>query len=96
MTVAMAFCMLFAFGAFNASADEIETPVAPETTNYTFTISDKVEAKLLYGDMAVEGVNNAIRFTSTIAKNAIDENVENFNVKVKTIIAKTEALEALE
>ncbi len=95
MTVAMAFCMLFAFGAFSASADEIETPVAPETTNYTFTISDKVEAKLLYGDMAVEGVDNAIRFTSTIAKNAIDENAENFNVKVKTIIAKTEALKAL-
>ena len=96
MTVAMAFCMLFAFGTFSASADEIGTPVAPETTNYTFTISDKVEAKLLYGDMAVEGVDNAIRFTSTIAKNAIDENVENFNVKVKTIIAKTESLEALE
>ena len=95
MTVAMAFCMLFAFGTFSASADEIKTPVAPETTNYTFNISDKVEAKLLYGDMAVEGVDNAIRFTSTIAKNAIDENAENFNVKVKTIIAKTEALKAL-
>jgi hypothetical protein len=93
MTVAMAFCMLFALGTVNVSADGI---AAPTETHYTFTMNDKVGLKLLYKDLAVDGVNNAIRFTSTIEKSAIDENVGSYDVKVKTIIAKTESLAALE
>ena len=93
MTVAMAFCMLFALGTVNVSADGI---AAPTETNYTFTMNDKVGVKLLYKDLAVDGVNNAIRFTSAIEKSAIDENVGSYDVKVKTIIAKTESLAALE
>ena len=98
MTVAMAFCMLFAFGAFSASADETVTE-APTETNYEFIMNETAEAKIIYEDnkVFVDGteVKNAIRFTSTIAKSAISEDIKNFDVKVKTIIAKTEALKAL-
>ncbi len=90
MTVAMTFCMLFAFGAFSASADEIETPVAPEKTTYTFEMNEGVSTK-------VEGfidasIKNAIRFTTTLKASDVQSDMANFDVKVKTIIVKTEEL----
>ena len=93
MTVAMIICMLFAFGTATVSADGEQ---APTTTNYTFTMNEGVSTKLLYGERAVDGVNNAIRFSSSIEKSAIDNNVGSFDVKVKTIITKTESLKALD
>ena len=93
MTVAMAFCMLFAFGAFSASADEIETPVAPTTTTYEFVMDEKASVKTQNFDEAEVEVKNAIRFTSTIkATEEFKNDLKNFNVKVKTIIVKTESL----
>ena len=91
MTVAMAFCMLFAFGAFSASADEVaETPVAPTTTNYEFVMNEGVSTK-------VEGFNdasirNAIRFTTTLKVSDVQSAMVNFDVKIKTIIVKAEEL----
>ena len=92
MTVAMAFCMLFAFGAFSASADEVVTE-APTTTNYEFVMNEKASVKTQDFDEAEVEVKNAIRFTSTIkATEEFKNDLKNFNVKVKTIIVKTESL----
>ncbi len=91
MTVAMAFCMLFAFGTFSASADEVaETPV------YSFTMNEKAQAKIIYEDNKVfvdeTEVKNAIRFVSQITKGAIDDIANDHDVKVKTIIIKKDVL----
>ena len=85
----MAFCMLFAFGAFSASADEVVTE-APTTTNYEFVMNEGVSTK-------VEGfkdasVKNAIRFTTTLKKSDVESAMVNFDVKIKTIIVKAEEL----
>ena len=91
MTVAMAFCMLFAFGTFSASADEVA-----ETPEYSFTMNEKAQAKIIYEDnkVFVDGteVKNAIRFVSQITKGAIDDIVKDHDVKVKTIIIKKDVL----
>ena len=90
MTVAMAFCMLFAFGTFSASADELA-----ETPAYSFTMNGKAQAKIIYEDDVFENgieVKNAIRFTSQITKGAIDDIANDHNVKVKTIIIKKDVL----
>ena len=90
MTVAMAFCMLFAFGTFSASADEVA-----ETPAYSFTMNGKAQAKIIYEDDVFENgieVKNAIRFTSQITKGAIDDIANDHDVKVKTIIIKKDVL----
>ena len=92
LTVAMSFSMLFACGIFSSSTTEA---AAPTETNYeSFSITEGVQVKL-NTKASPTVIKNAIRFTTTLNATEIEDAIQNYDVKVITIIAKTESLSAL-